>query len=417
MALREVRHRPASALLLLLGIAVPAAFATALLLTSGLHARGTKQSLWAKENETAGRMRAMRREYEHIGRRMGHDVAVVAAGARVDKIRTRGFASETMPAAVADTLIASRPGGIDHVLPRLGGLIHWPERGTKIALVGLGHEHVFDDTLDSTPFVKPLPAGFARVGHQLAHDLELSAGQTIEIRGRRLTVAECFEERGSLDDMSVWAPLEQAQRILGADGRISDVLALTAPVDSGDRVTAFERSLEGVIGSVRILPLNLTVRTRKRMLDAAGGVSTDLIAMERAHHETLNADRARSLGMLLAVAAACCAVWVATVSFVNTYRRRREIGVLRTVGWPLSRIIVLFVWKGLVIGIPGAFVGVGTGLASTYAWTTRGAIAACDCAPLTLVAGTALLVGLAACVLPAAMAAARNPASLVVEHS
>ena len=60
--------------------------------------------------------------------------------------------------------------------------------------------------------------------------------------------------------------------------------------------------------------------------------------------------------------------WIGILAFINVRERRREIGILRALGFGSGEIALLFLGKAIVIGLIGAAVGfgIGTGLALKY---------------------------------------------------
>jgi len=400
-----VRFRAAGTAVALLGALAPVALVSALWLAGAGHARATEAMLAAGERTTQALADTIRERYEMIGHAMGHDMAVVSADIDLQQYYTAGYASRTMPESAAAALAGARPG-LDHIVARLAGLVEWPEQGIKTLLVGVGPEQVRDPA--AAPLLAPVPAGYVRVGHRLAADLGLSVGQRVALRGESLTVAECLDEAGSLDDMSLWVDLALAQRMLGVEGRIGDILAFCGARSAEEAMTA-ARAVEHVLPGVRAVPHSADVRTRERMRRAADSTSGDMVALERSGRAEVSAQRGVSFGAIGLIAAVAGAAWVAAASYVNTRQRRREIGILRTVGWSAGRVVVLFAWKGAVLGTAGALGGVAAGAAAAFA-AARAAVGPGDWPALAGVACAGLLVCALSYTLPALAAAGGCPA-------
>ncbi len=102
--------------------------------------------------------------------------------------------------------------------------------------------------------------------------------------------------------------------------------------------------------------------------------------------------------------------------------RRRDVSVLKAMGATKKLIMRVFIWEGMLVGITGAVTGIALGLAGCWIISSTGVIQLPDVysfhdsfpmkisfLPVLSAGGAAVLISLAAAVIPAARAAALDP--------
>lgn len=115
------------------------------------------------------------------------------------------------------------------------------------------------------------------------------------------------------------------------------------------------------------------------------------------------------------------ALGIASVLIVSVVQKSREIGILRAVGTPRSRILRIFLIQGGLLGLAGSFIGsaMGAGFSVFFERTLldpSGAPKFCITLEPSLFLGATLLatvVGLASAVVPARRAAALDPSTAI----
>jgi lipoprotein-releasing system permease protein len=115
------------------------------------------------------------------------------------------------------------------------------------------------------------------------------------------------------------------------------------------------------------------------------------------------------------------ALGIASVLIVSVVQKTREIGILRAVGTPARRVLLMFLIQGGVLGILGSIVG--SALGALFSKLFERIAVGPDGAPrfpvqldVALFAGATLLavgVGLLAAALPALRAARLDPATAI----
>jgi hypothetical protein len=354
MILRELTHARLSSVLAVLGVAIPVGAAAYVWCAAARHAADTEELTRDKERSTAAMVAAMQQEYQAIGGRMPPDLFFIASTAQRGELLTQGYVADRYSDALVDTLAARGAGLFTHLLPVLSG--PWTVDGFagKVLVVGEGEERVLDRRSARAPRNIAAP-GFAFVGYELCAACSLSAGAPITLGARRLFVAECAGQQGSVADITVRMSLFEAREILRADGSLSVIGAvLRDPSLSADTILA--QLMPAAVGLQMVGP-STVARTRTWMETAAAGVSDDVLRAEQGSMRTLSAGGARVRLLLTLAAGLSGLAWITIVTIVNLHGRRAEIGVLSALGLGHGALVALLAGRGMTVGVLGAFAG------------------------------------------------------------
>ncbi len=188
-----------------------------------------------------------------------------------------------------------------------------------------------------------LSAGSLLIGTQLAGDLGLGVGQPVILRTERdrerlLTVGGIFETGiASVDERLAYLNLRSARPLFELpDGVIQLSIRLQDPADAETLAPALA-SLTGL----HAVPW----QERNRNLE-------DALAAQA------------STGSLIQLfAMVSIAIGVASALLLSTYRRRSEIGIMRSFGISRRFVAMVFVIQGLLVGLLGGLVGALSGYA------------------------------------------------------
>ncbi|MDR2123989.1 MAG: FtsX-like permease family protein [Desulfovibrio sp.] len=233
------------------------------------------------------------------------------------------------------------------------------------------------------------------VGATAADKLGLRAGQTLHVDGRELRVAGVLKPTGNDDDTVLFVPLSLAQELAGKPGRASflEVAALCSGCPIEDITAQLQAALPG--SEVRALAQ---------------------VAESRMYSVRFAQNLAFSVSLVILLTA--CAMLVMSM-LSSVAERKREIGIMRAVGFSRAGVAVVFVAEALCIGLAAGACGYATGRLLTAYVLHRleaGAAGAPDfdpaaCAAVVLLA--VLSAGLAA-LFPAWRAGRVEPAEALV---
>jgi putative ABC transport system permease protein len=226
----------------------------------------------------------------------------------------------------------------------------------------------------------------------------LTLGGTFELAsGRPVQVVGVFENGGSVLESEVWVDLNTARSALALEGSLNSI---TAKLENPDRFDAFAAALTD---------------DKQAGLDAA---------RESAYYTKISrgiADVIMALGFAEAFIFSLGAICATMIVFYGAVaQRRREIGVLRALGFGRLSILGAFLAESIALSLAGG--ALGTGLALLTPWLdfktvnfATGQDVAFRFQPsadaLLISIGVAALVGVLGGALPAIQAARMHPVS------
>jgi len=226
--------------------------------------------------------------------------------------------------------------------------------------------------------MQPMPTAFViaegevKVAYAAARALGLQAGARMTIMGKTFVVNEILTEVGVIpEDIRIYAHLHDVQALLERPGRINaiDALACYCPVDVKDVVAALRQTVEGVLPDVNVQPYHSILLARQQ--------------------QRVMVYRLELAALAIVMAGSAIAIWGLT--YLNVRNRRREIGVLRALGVPDSRIAALFIGKILAYSLAGAIAGSALGTLAGNCFNVTGGSASFPPAVLAaLIAATPL---------------------------
>jgi putative ABC transport system permease protein len=168
----------------------------------------------------------------------------------------------------------------------------------------------------------------------------LRIGDGIELKkNRKLTIVGVFEAGGSAFESEVWANLDSVQ---GSIGYQTFVSSITARLENPDAFDAFAAGLKA---------------TQQEGID---------VVREVAYYDKVSNDQAaiiRGLGGIVTVIFALGAMLGAVITMHGAVsQRRREIAVLRALGFTPGAVLVTFVIESSLLALAGALLGVALSL-------------------------------------------------------
>lgn len=248
--------------------------------------------------------------------------------------------------------------------------------------------------------------GEAIVGQALAQRLGLHLGDGLAVPQaqeiRVLEVVGLFEGDSAIHTADVIVVSEtDARGLLSVpEDQATDIaVALTTPDEAG---VVANRAVQD-LGSVRVLDKRLLRRTYELTFDARGGLLAAALVPALIALLLLAWERLTGLGEV----------------------ERREIGVLKAIGWGISDVLTARMWESAIIAVFGAalglvgaylfvFVGGAPGLsAALFGWSTLypelDLVPAVDAAQLASLLGAVVVPFVAVSIVPAFQAAAIDP--------
>lgn len=403
---KEIRHRPGT---FLAGAAfVAVAVGSVLGALSQLRRFDAEtEGLAAKmEADTEQEMLRLEDEIRKSMKGLGFNIFIYPEGQVMSEVYEQGFSAKTMPEEYVERLAKSRIVTVNHLLPQLTRRVKWEEVQRTVVLIGVRGEVPIAHANQKKPMQDPVPAGQIVIGHELSQSLGLKAGDATQFLGRELRVQKAHPERGTVDDITVWMNLGEAQALLGQTGRISSILALECNCETVDRIAEVRAELLEILPGVTIIEKQSEALARAEARNTARMTAVAELTRTRADRAELRRQRESLLGLLvpLLVLAAMSAVAILTV--LNVRARWGEIGILRAIGVRAGRILSIILGKTALLGLAGALLGVAAILASN--WRNQLSVP-----ELALALGAAPFLAMAAGWLPALLASQRDPSTII----
>ncbi len=300
------------------------------------------------------------------------------------------YNSKDLPAsAVREIRSASGADKIKTIAPKVMGTT--VVNGRKILLVGVDFPSEFRiKSWWELSGSRPEQRDQALIGFRIAEKLKLSIGRTVEINGRKLTVAGILKETGEDEDGIIFAALGTAQEILGKRGKYSFVEITTVKND------AVASGISGAIA--KKLP-----DARVRVVKEAAEARQELV--ERFGRFSL------VVSLVMVVIAALI---ITTTMMASVNERTREIGIFRAIGFRKAHITKIILTEAGVIsgisGFAGYFLGLGAALLVAPLFTSFRLVISWNPFLGAAVLTGAVTLGILASLYPASKAAKLDPA-------
>ncbi len=346
-------------------IAISALIGSILILR--IHDYRTNQILQTKKAQLEQRMDSLRNDMRKATLELGFNILILPKNQDVSDWYAKDYGDTYMPENYVEELAGSGLLIARHFLPILQTRVKWEEKDTEIILIGTRGEVPNQDKPYREPMVNPVSEGTIKLGYRLHRKLDLNEGEKIQLNGEQFIVDECFEERGNKDDISAWIHLKEAQQMVNKQGVINAILALEClcfgDVEPGELRSKITEVLPGtqVIeqGSSKILAREeARMKVRERAKQS--------IQSEMKHRQNLREVRESITSVLIPVIFIACGVWIAFLGLLNFRSRRGEIGIFRAMGFPVGKILQVFLSKYFIVGILGGITGFLGGLLSSY---------------------------------------------------
>ncbi|MDP6538647.1 MAG: FtsX-like permease family protein [Planctomycetota bacterium] len=345
---------------------------------------------------TAGE--ASLRETGRVMRDLGYNLRIIPKATDMGAFWRDGYSGETMPQEVTQRFAERGDLSYNHLLAILQRRVLVGD--TPVLLTGMTSEVAPVGKAQGSMIFAVAP-GTAHAGFEAARALGLETGGEVPLVDRRLEVAACLSETGTIDDTRIYVNLADAQDLLGEPGRVNEVQALECGCDDPavDNLALLRAELEGIVPEGRVLRMEKIAEARQRQ-------------------RRLSADH---FALVLPWVIVACGVWIACLSALNVRQRQAEIGILRALGHGSARIAGLFLGKAAILGVVGAAAGfaLGTALALTMgpqAFPITGGKIACEWSLLGPALAAAPLFAALATAGPTAAAVAMDPATCLTER-
>jgi putative ABC transport system permease protein len=227
-------------------------------------------------------------------------------------------------------------------------------------------------------------------GAEAARILGLGPGNQLRLNGRELAVSGILDSTGSQDDQILFTRLDTAQSILGKEGQIS--MAEVAALCSGCPIEEMVKQISEILPGANVMAIKQVVEGRMETLD-----------------------HFRKASYVLSAVVAMVGGLVVLVTMMGSVRERTaEIGIFRAIGYRRSHVMRIILMEAGIVsaltGLLGYLAGLGvTKLALPFLTTSHSVAVPLDPVLAGAAFALALVLGLAASLYPALLAARLDP--------
>jgi putative ABC transport system permease protein len=398
----------------------------------------SKQLVAKRQKEVQEAGKRLNDEMRKITKGLGFNIVVLAEDEDIAAFHAHGTPTGTMPQEYVTRLANSPIVVINHLLPIVTRKIQWAEQKQTIVLTGTRGEVPQAHRDPKKPLLDLVPKGKIVLGYRLHHPRKLKPGSKLTLNGRDFQVAKCHAERGTVDDVTAWVNLEEAQDMLGMQNLVNAILALECNCATIDRLAEIRTEIAKVLPGTQILERGRKALARaearnkaKKTADAAlvaaeesGQQMIDsqkktadaaLVAAEESGQQIIDS-RKDQANVLVPLAVVGSFAWIVLLAVGNARQRRSEIGILRAIGLGRRAVLVLFLGKALLVGLAGGAIGYASGflIGTGFSGSLGQSLFDVDWLLIALIIAPAL--SAAATWLPALVAAGQDPAIVLQEQ-
>jgi len=414
LVIKEITRRKLNFLFGLLSVLFAVTTVAGALTMLQIHDLKTEEIIAKKEAETLERMAVLEDDYRKIMKNLGFNLLILPKDQNLSDLYANDFANKYMPESYVDVLAASPSMLIRHLLPSLQQKIIWPEKRRTIILTGIRGEVPFLHKDPKEPMMVAVPKGTMIMGYELHNSMDLKVGDEIKLMGKTFTIGKCNESRGNKDDITVWIDLQESQKILNKEGKINAILALECHCSDSSLPMIIDE-VHSVLPETQVIEKGSKVLMRAEARDRAAKEAQDAIMAEIINRKNLREQQEKFASILVPLVLLTSTLWIAFLFIGNVRVRKSEIGILRAVGVKEISIMKLFLYKALLIGLSGAFIGYFLGVGIGSIWGGLFSSGLFNISQFVLVMVFAPLLSLLAAYIPATIAARQDPAEILRE--
>ncbi len=416
LVVQEIAHRFLNFVLAVVGVSIAVACLVASVTMIDAGEIESKQLVAERQQEVQEAGKKLNDETRKIMKGLGFNIVVLAEDEDIAAFHAHGTPTGTMPQEYVTRLANSPIVVINHLLPIVTRKIQWTEQKQTIVLTGTRGEVPQAHRDPKKPLLDLVPKGKIVLGYRLHHPRKLKPGSKLTLNGRDFQVAKCHKERGTVDDVTAWVNLEEAQDMLGMQNLVNAILALECNCATIDRLAEIRIEIAKVLPGTQILERGRKALARaearnkaKKTADAA------LVAAEESGQQMIDS-RKDQANVLVPLAVVGSFAWIVLLAVGNARQRRSEIGILRAIGLGRRSVLVLFLGKALLVGLAGGTIGYASGflIGTGFSGSLGQSLFDVNWLLIALIIAPAL--SAAATWLPALVAAGQDPAIILQEQ-
>lgn len=292
---------------------------------------------------------------------LGANILVLPQSASVDNYYSADIDAPTFPESYVERLVTSTLSGVDNMSPKLTrrvkignesivltGILPKSEIASKPiwqkgGLMGTPLTASCAPKSDAQP-AKYLDAKLQRkgidtlaesdcfIGSAVAQRLNAIEKGTLTIENRTFTIVKILPETGTIDDDRVFANLHTVQALLG----------------TGEQISAIE-----IMGCCSAISDGLLSKMRNILPDTRITTIGQIVSTQIETNRMMNKISLVFLIIILFVGS----ISIGNYIWANVNERRKEIGILRMIGYHKKHVYFILMLKAVIMGIAGGIAG------------------------------------------------------------
>ncbi len=362
-------------------LAVGAIVATGMIL--GSYETDAAGTLNDKQTCLQAQLADLRADISRAMGQLGFNVTILPEGQEAADWYAQDESAPTMPEAYVRRLAEANGPALQNAVGQLRRRVTWPEKNWPVVVVGRGPIQssgpiaAAEGKSDVEPgaalkepaplasrYARPLPPGTVALGYELQKVFGLREGGEVQFMGRTMRVDHCLPQEGSRDDLAVFMPLADAQKLLDQPGRISEIVAQGAPAALED-LPELRRQVARVLPGVQMIPSVPAAVASKLATTHTHHSEQARLEQEQVVQTDLNRFRRQLAGAVNLLVVTSCGLWVGWLAWSNVAERRVEIGIWRACGLHARQVAAIFLGRWLLLGAIGSVTGLIAALAVT----------------------------------------------------
>lgn len=343
LSIREALHRRVNFALGVLSVLIATAVLSGALRLLDAHDLRTEEILAGMQAELETQIGRLQDDTVRYMQGLGFNIVILPAGQNLSDWYAEDYAAQTMPADNAALLAAGGLTTLEDIEPVLRRKIRWPETQWTVLIAGRGGQ--------DAP-----PAGQADIGDEIARGLNLRAGSSFKLMEQPFTVRNVWKQEAGAADITLTLALEDAQRLLGMDGRISEIRAVQRRAAWQD-IARIRDEVARILPGTQVIEKGSEVLAKVTAIRQVEEKGAAQIQNEQRSRGQLKQSLQRILGLLLPFILLTCAAWIWLLTADNTARRTVEIGTLRSLGFSSGSVAAVFLFRALLTGLAGGAAG------------------------------------------------------------
>jgi putative ABC transport system permease protein len=352
---------------------------------------------------------------------LGANILVLPQAASVDNYYSADIDAPTFPESYVEKIVTSTLPGVDNMSPKLtrrvkignenivltgilpkseiaskpiwqrGGLVGDKVNASCAPAPGTEPAKYLDEKLQRKG-IDSLSESDCFIGSVVAQKLRTKEGETLTIEGKTFNVVKILPETGTIDDDRVFANLHTVQALLG----------------TGEQISAIE-----IMGCCSAISDGLLSKLRNILPDTRITTIGQIVSTQIETNRLMNKISLVFLIIILFVGG----ISIGNYIWANVNERKKEIGILRMIGYHRRHIYYILILKAVIMGIVGGIAGyiVGT-LAAIWLGPQFAGIEVSPIYILLLLSiGLSVFISIVGSVIPAYMAGKIEPFSNMQE--